>query len=152
MNWEKFMETVGQIPLGTVVVWCIGICSVIFTIYKSITKIYGVFIKYKTMREENEEQKTSIKEHDKLLKNVFDALEEIKGSLEEQKEVNLRQIRYTIVHTCDDAISDGYISAGKLKSLEEMYEEYTDIFHGNGYVRIMVEKVRLLPVRGKLDE
>lgn len=32
-----------------------------------------------------------------------------------------------------------------------MFEEYTTIFHGNGYVKTMVYKVRELPVKGKLD-
>ena len=39
-----------------------------------------------------------------------------------------------------------------LRSLEELYEEYTRIFNGNGYVKTLVMKVRALPVVGVLDE
>ena len=79
-------------------------------------------------------------------------MKDIKKSLDEQKEVNLKQVRYNIVHACDDAISAGAISAGKLRSIEEMYEEYTSIFHGNGYVKTMVLKARQLPISRQLDE
>ncbi len=33
-----------------------------------------------------------------------------------------------------------------------MYDEYTEIFHGNGYVKTLVMRVRELPIIGKLDE
>ena len=113
--------------------------------------MYKFFTKYKSLKDENQQQKQTIEEHDKVLEDVNKSLSEIKASLEEQKEVNLKQIRYTIVHSCDDAISLGYITAGKLKSIEELYEEYTTIFHGNGYAKTLVEKTRTLPVKGKLD-
>jgi hypothetical protein len=73
-------------------------------------------------------------------------------SLDEQKEVNLKQIRHTIVHTCEDALEKGEISINKLRSLEEMYDEYVDIFHGNGYVKTLVMRVRKLKIVGKLDD
>ena len=46
----------------------------------------------------------------------------------------------------------GEISINKLRSLEEMYEEYVEIFHGNGYVKTLMERVRKLPIVGKLDD
>ena len=33
-----------------------------------------------------------------------------------------------------------------------MYEEYVEIFHGNGYVKTLMERVRKLPIVGKLDD
>ena len=83
---------------------------------------------------------------------ICEQLANIKDALDVQKEVNLKQVRYQIVHTCDDAINAGYITAGKLKSVEELYDEYTGIFHGNGYVKTLMEKTRELDIRGKLDE
>ena len=36
--------------------------------------------------------------------------------------------------------------------LKQMFEEYTKVFHANGYVKTLVMKTRQLPVVGKLDE
>lgn len=79
-------------------------------------------------------------------------LEKIQLSLDEQRDVNLKQIRHTIVHTCEDALERGQISINKLRSLEEMFDEYTGIFHGNGYVKTLVTRVRELEIIGKLDD
>jgi len=144
MNTEQVWEILGQIPVGHVVAWGAVICSVVFSVYKAITKLYSFFAKYRSMKEENERQTKLLNEHDELLN-------EIKESLNEQKEVNLKQIRHAIVDTCDSALSAGYITAWKLKSLEEMFEEYTVVFNGNGYVKTLIEKTRALPIHGKLD-
>ena len=152
MNIDHVIEVLGQVPLGKVIVWCLAICSIVVSLYKAVTKLYGLFVKYRNLQNENEAQKSAILAHDKAIDSVIASLDEIKASLNEQKDVNLKQIRYTIVHTCDDAIYAGYITAGKLRSLEELYEEYTCVFHGNGYVKTLVEKTRELPVKGKLSD
>jgi len=33
-----------------------------------------------------------------------------------------------------------------------MYDEYVEIFHGNGYVKTLVTRVRKLKIIGKLDD
>lgn len=152
MDTNSVWDLLSSIPIGTVVAWIVVIFAIITAICTGTIKLYKVFTKYKKIKDENEEQKKLLEEHGNVLKEVNDSLKTIKESLDEQKEVNLKQIRYTIVHTCDEAIHDGEISAGKLRSLEEMYEEYVEIFHGNGYVKTLVKKVRELPVVGKLDE
>lgn len=152
MDTKSVWEFLAKIPIGTVVAWGAVIISIIAVIGRTIAKLLAVFKKYNGLVEENAKQKELIQEHDEVLKEIKDSLNEIKGSLEEQKGVNLRQLRYTIVHTCDDAIHAGEISAGKLKSLIELYDEYVEVFNGNGYVKVMVEKVKELPVVGKLNE
>lgn len=152
MNTEHVLETIGQMQVGTLIVWAAAICTVVYAIGRTIVKAYGIFVKYKEMQDENEQQKVLIEEHDKALEMVNSSLAQIQASLNEQKDVNLKQIRHTIVHTCDDAIASGYITAGKLRSLEELYDEYLTVFNGNGYVKTLVEKTRELPVRGKLND
>lgn len=152
MTEDLVWSMLAKIPIGTIVAWILVIIAIITTICLVVIKTYKAFDKYSKLKDENEKQKDMLKEHDKLIKQVNDSLTEIKSSLATQTEVNLKQIRHTIVHTCDDAIDVGFISAGKLKSLEELFEEYTTVFHGNGYVKTMVEKVRKLPIEGKLDD
>lgn len=152
MDTKSVWNLLSGIPIGTIVAWVIVISVIIGTLCTGTIKLYKVFTKYKSLKDRNEEQTKQIEGHDEVLKQVKDSLKDIKKSLDEQKEVNLKQVRYNIVHACDDAISAGAISAGKLRSIEEMYEEYTSIFHGNGYVKTMVLKARQLPISRQLDE
>ena len=115
-------------------------------------KLYKIFTKYKEMKDKEHKQEKIIENHGKTLRDIDSTLQEIKKSLDEQKEVNLKQIRHTIVHTCEDALDKGEISINKLRSLEEMYDEYVEIFHGNGYVKTLISRVRKLKIVGKLDE
>lgn len=152
MDTKSIWDLLSGISIGTVVAWLFVISTIIAVICASTIKLYNIFIKYKKIKDENEKQKDLLEKHDKALSEINDSLKKINEALSEQKEVNLKQIRHEIVHTCDDAISQKSISAGKLRSLEEMYEEYIDVFNGNGYVKTLMHKVRTLPVIGKLDE
>ena len=152
MDTKSVWDLLSGISIGTVMAWIIVIFAIIATLCTVTIKLYKVFTKYKEMKDNDERQKEIIENHDNTLKDIENTLHEIKDSLDEQKEVNLKQIRHTIVHTCEEALERGEISINKLRSLEEMYDEYTQIFHGNGYVKTLVIKVRKLKVVGKLDD
>lgn len=145
-------EVILNVPVGKLLAWIIVIASILTAIIAATIKLYKVFSKVRDLREADEEKSKMLRDHDKTMQEIDRRLGEIQDAMEVQREVNLKQVRYQIVHTCDDAITAGFITAGKLKSLEELYEEYQNIFHGNGYVKTLMKKVRLLPVRGSLDE
>ena len=152
MDTQAVWGLLAQLPVGTLVSWGIVIIAIATAIVAGVTKLYKGFTKYKEYQEKNENLEETLKAHDATLSEINDSLKKITQSLEEQKEVNFKQIRYSIAHTCDDAIAANCISAGKLRSLEEMYEEYQDVFHGNGYLKTLMIKVRKLPIIGQLDE
>ena len=152
MDTTSVWSTLSGITIGSLVAWCVVIVVIITTIVKGVMKLYTFFDKYKQLKEENTNQSKLIKEHDETLKSINESLAKINKRLDEQSDVNLKQVRHTIVHTCYDAIAAGEIQVGKLKSLEEMFDEYLNVFHGNGYVKSLVERVRKLPVVGSLDD
>lgn len=152
MDNSSAVEALSSITVGQIITWFSVLTAIITAICTGTIKMYKLFTKYREAKDRNEKQDEIIKSHDATLKEIDATLQEIMKSLDEQKDVNLKQVRHTIVHTCEDAIDRGEISINKLRSLEEMYEEYTDIFHGNGYVKTLVEKVRQLKVVGKLDD
>lgn len=152
MDTASVWSTLSGITIGSLVAWCVVVVVIITTIVKGVIKLYTFFDKYKQLKEENANQSKLIKEHDETLKSINESLAKINKRLDEQSDVNLKQVRHTIVHTCYDAIAAGEIQIGKLKSLEEMFDEYLNVFHGNGYVRSLVERVRKLPVVGSLDD
>lgn len=149
---QSIWELLSGIPIGTIVAWVFVISAIIAALCAGTIKLYKIFTKYKEAKDKDEKQQKIIESHDDTLKEIEKSLLEIKKSLDEQKEVNLKQIRHTIVHTCEDALDKGEISINKLRSLEEMYDEYVEIFHGNGYVKTLVTRVRKLKIVGKLDE
>ena len=152
MDTQPVWGMILNVPVGRFIAWIVVISTIISVIVAGTIKVYKAFNKVRDLKESDEEKTKMLRDHDEAMKQINERLESIQDALNQQKEVNLKQVRYQIVHTCDDAISAGYITAGKLKSLEELYEEYTNIFHGNGYVKTLMIKVRKLPVRGSLDE
>lgn len=149
---QTVWEFLSGIPIGTIVAWVMVIGAIIAALCAGTIKLYKIFTKYKEAKDKDEKQQKIIESHDETLKEIEKSLSAIQKSLDEQKEVNLKQIRHTIVHTCEDALDKGEISINKLRSLEEMYDEYVEIFHGNGYVKTLVTRVRKLKIIGKLDE
>lgn len=149
---QSIWELLSGIPIGTIVAWVLVISAIIAALCAGTIKLYKIFTKYKEAKDKDEKQQKIIESHDETLKEIEKSLTAIQKSLAEQKEVNLKQIRHTIVHTCEDALDKGEISINKLRSLEEMYDEYVEIFHGNGYVKTLVTRVRKLKIIGKLDD
>lgn len=152
MDTAPVWETILNVPVGRFVAWIVVIASIVAGIAAGTIKLYKFFNKVRDLKERDEEKTKMLEAHDKTMREIDERLGQIQESLQTQREFNLKQVRYQIVHTCDDAISRGSISAGKLKSLEELFEEYTLIFHANGYVKTLMNKVRTLPVTGTLDE
>jgi hypothetical protein len=152
MDTQSIWDLLSSIAIGELVAWIVVICAIITALCTGTIKLYKVFTKYKEMKDKDQKQTEIIKSHEKTLCEIEKSLKTINKSLDEQKEVNLKQIRHTIVHTCEDALEKGEISINKLRSLEEMYDEYVDIFHGNGYVKTLITRIRKIKIVGKLDD
>lgn len=71
--------------------------------------------------------------------------------MEENDRLELKNLRHKIVHAAEEYIANDKITIRQLKALEELFEEYHKR-NGNSYVTTLMQKVRLLPVIGELDE
>lgn len=142
MNTNEVWNVLSNLKIGTVVAWISVICAIIAAICTAAIKLYNIFEKYKKSKDKTAKQEEVIVQHNEAFAEIRAQLKSISEALNEQKEVNLKQVRHTIVHTCEDALERGEMSINKLQSLEEMYEEYTDLFHGNGYVKTLMTRVR----------
>ena len=149
---SSIWELLGNIPVGTVAAWIAVLIAIVSAICAAVLKLYKVFLKYKEAKDKNEANERAIHEYGEVLKEVRESLNRLEFKFKEQEEINLKQLRRDIVDICDDALAMGKISAEKLKLLEELFEEYTSVFHANGYVKTLVVKARKVPVEGKLDE
>ncbi|MBR1559809.1 MAG: hypothetical protein IJ646_06180 [Clostridia bacterium] len=148
---KTIWEMLGQIPVGTIFAWGAVTVTIVTVIVKGVMKLYDYFSKIRKLKEENEKLASMVKEHDETLKQINEALSEIKQALQDQSEYDLKQIRHTIIMSCYEALTAGEIQFEKHKSLEEMFEEYTEKFHGNGYVADLMERVKNVPIVGSPD-
>ncbi len=151
MGTQPVWNSLSSFSVGQVVAWIIVIGTILSALCAGTIKLYNVFTKFRDVKDKEQKQETIIATHDNILNEIKNSLQGIKDSLNEQKDVNLKQLRHTIVQTCEDCLEKGEISINRLRSLEEMYSEYIDIFHANGYVKILVEKVRALKIVGKSE-
>lgn len=149
MDTQPVWDSLSGFSVGQVVAWIVVIGAILSALCAGTIKFYKVFTKYRDRKDKEQKQETIIETHDKTLTEIKDSLQDIKNSLNEQKDVNLKQLRHTIVQTCEDCLEKGEISINRLRSLEEMYSEYVDVFHANGYVKILVERVRTLKIVGR---
>ena len=153
MDKDTVWHILANIPVGTLFAWIAVIVVIITALCTGTIKLYQLFIKYKNAKDKANEQENLVNHLKTSFREIESSLRDIQSSLEEQKEVNLKQVRYTIVHTCEEALEKGEISTNKLRSLEEMYDEYVEIFHGNGYVKTLMMRVRKeTKIVGKFDE
>lgn len=104
------------------------------------------------------EQKFDDREHEhweesKVIKGDMDSkLDMILQKLEKQESLDFKNLRHSIVKAGESYVNRGSVKIRELRSLEELYEEYTDTYDGNSYVETLMTKVRALNVIGKLNE
>jgi len=157
MNEDIAWNTLSKIPVGTIVSWIILITIIITGFSMFIIKLYKIFEKSKSIRDENDEYRTLVKKHDEALELIRQELKCIMNEQNETKKRELKKLRHSIVRSGEEAISNNCITIRRLKSLEELYDDYTSFKdengkQANGYVRSLMVKVRRLKVIGKLDE
>lgn len=151
METKDVIQILSSIPIGTIIAWLVVFFGIIASIATGTIKLYKVFEKTHKMKEENDEFRKMVKNHDIQLKSIEGTLNSIQETLEERDKVELSKLRYSIVRAGEEYVSTCSITIRQLKALEEMFEEYHGK-HGNGYVTTLMRKVRALPVIGKLDE
>ena len=152
MDEASVWAMLSAIPIGTVIAWIAVIGAILVALGVGIVKLYKLFTKYREMKDKDKEQKQKIDEYGEALLEIRANMADMKDKLDEQSHVNLKQVRYSIIQICDNALADGQISAWKLRLLTELYDEYIGVFHANGYIKEIVERTLELPIVGKLDD
>jgi len=152
MDTQSVWNVLSGIPVGTVVAWIVVICAIIAAIGTGAVKLYKVFEKYKGYKDEAAEQKELLFKHDKVLDEIKESLDRLTENLTIQKEVDKKRLRYDITKLCNRALDKGSVTLSILNSIEEMYEDYTNVYQGNSWVKTLVIKVRKLPVVEDLNE
>ena len=158
MDTKSVWDLLSGISIGTIIAWVIVIGTIITVLCTGTVKLYKVFTKYREVKDENEKYKAASERHEKKIDEVCDKIDKIFNEVELQRQINYKQVRHSIVRTCDEAIRTGQISANKHKALIEMYDEYVTVFADlkpNGYVHNMINRVNdpaQVKIVGQIDE
>ena len=156
MGTDSLLETLSQIPVGTVIAIIVVLCAAIGGIVTGVVKAYQLFTKVKEKKDEMQDLKDTVERIETEQKETQDDVKDIINILHKQNEHERIKLRHSIVRAGEEAIANGKITIRQLRALHEMY----DIYHqpddngvcGNGYVATLLQKVDALPVEGKLDE
>lgn len=149
---QEVVSTLSSIPVGTIVAWLLVIAGIITAIVTATIKLYKAFEMTHKLKEENDEFRKMVLDHDEKLKIIAEKVNQIKDSIDDQEKSELKKLRYSLVRAGEEYVSTNQITIRQLRSLEEMYSDYHDKHQGNGYVTTLMRKVRALPVIGELDE
>ena len=151
MESQSIIQQLSAIPIGTYIAWITVLASIIGVVSTGTIKLYKVFEKAHETKEENEEFRKLVKGHEEEIKAIKEILLNIQNKLDENDRLELKNLRHNIVRAAEEYIANGKITIRQLKALEELFEEYHKR-NGNSYVSTLMQKVRLLPVIGELDE
>ncbi len=164
MDTETVLNWLSNISIGTIiaVVTAIGIIGV--GIWKVISMIIHLHDSYTEIREERDQLKQKVEDHDRELEDIkgqfagaiegiTQQLSEIKFALDEQRETKIKELRHQITVAAETALANGTMTVREWTSLHEMVDEYVNKYHQNWYVKPLIAKVdQDVHVIGRLDE
>lgn len=138
------------VSAGTVLKWILICGAIIGAIVTASVKCYKMFEKvrqYENKRDEHEEFIKQTKEDLSDLKAKYIELTDfVKTTREESNRIDQIKLRHSIVRSCEEAINNGTITFDALRSIDELYEVYHDVLHGNSYAADLVNMIHTLPV------
>lgn len=149
---QTVIETLSLIPVGTIIAWIAVLTGIVFAIVTATIKLYKAFEVTHKLKEDNDEFRKMVLDHDGKLISIAESLEDIKKAMNDREKSELKKLRYSLVRAGEEYVSANQITIRQLRSLEEMYSDYHDQHKGNGYVTTLMRKVRALTVIGELDE
>lgn len=164
MDTNSVWELLSSISIGTVVAWITVICAIIGVICTGTIKLYKIFIKYKNVKDSDEEFKATVANHeeqlaeikiqlDQMVNNINQQFSDIKTTLNDSRETKIRELRHSITVSGEKALEDGKMTIRQWTSLHEMCDEYMNKYKQNSYVLSLIKKVdQDVTVIGKLDE
>jgi uncharacterized protein YjgD (DUF1641 family) len=125
--------------------------AVIVGLVSALNYFYGLFTKAHEAKSKSEDFKETVEKHTEEIQELNDKIDKLVDISNQLIEINKIQTRHYIVETCTWAIEQKEIEQYQLQSLEDMYEMYTQILHGNSYATTMMNKVRTLPIKNTID-
>lgn len=164
MDTETVLNWLSNISVGTIIAAVTAIGIIGAGIWKVISMIIHLHDSYTEIREERDQLKQKVEDHDRELEDIkgqfagaiegiTQQLSEIKFALDEQRETKIKELRHQITVAAETALANGTMTVREWTSLHEMVDEYVNKYHQNWYVKPLIAKVdQDVHVIGRLDE
>lgn len=146
MDTESVIDVLAGISVGTVISWAAVFIMITTAISTFAIKVYKLFDKYRDKKDEADRYRAELNQFKEQLNGLAQTIRIITDDLERRKESDLKQLRFSIVQTCETALHNREITIAQLQLIEELYDDYDHVWHKNGYVKTVVNKARKLPV------
>jgi len=151
VNTGGIFTQISNITIGQVVAFGAVVVSIITAASSAWVKVSKFIRKYNESKDEKTELEKTVKEHSVKIDNIEKLLGEVKTSMDEQKEREIKKLRHDLVSACESAINDGFITVSRLCSIEDMYDDYKNQFNKNGYTKTLMCKVRNLRIINNVE-
>ena len=102
MESQGIIQQLSAIPIGTIIAWTTVLASIIGVVSTGTIKLYKIFEKAHETKEENEEFKKLVKDHEEEIKSIKDILLEIKSKIDENDKLELKNLRHKIVRAAEE--------------------------------------------------
>lgn len=153
MNEQSVWAVLGGIEIGAIVSWIVAISAVIGAIAAAAIRLYKVFDKYQTYKQDNDTLRKKVEKHEETDKLILERLDAIQAELDEQRGTKIKEMKHTLVSIAEEAISEGTISIRAWRSFLEIYDDYRNKYNQNSYVLSLYKRMENeVHVVGKLDE
>ena len=152
MTNQDVVNVLSEIPVGTVIAWASVIFAIIGILIAGGVKLFKLFSQIKEYQNDREDNIELLHKHDEVLDEMSETLKRIEHRIETEADIHKRELKHSITSKCNTALKGGEILLSELRSIEESFEDYENVYHGNSWVHTLVEKVRLLPVVSDIDD
>ena len=148
---QEVTQVISQIPVGTVVAWASVVLALLGAAIAGTVKLYKLFSQIKSYQDARDDNIALLNKHDEILDEINETLKRIESRVDTEADVHKRSLKHTITSKCNTALKEREILLSELRSIEEIYEDSTTVYHGNSWAHTLVDKVRTLPVVHDID-
>lgn len=152
MDAKDLADVLSGVPLSTAIIWGSVIIALFGAVIVGIIRLYRVFSHFREIQDNHDKNVELLLKHDEILDEMNELLKRIDEKIDTEADVHMRSLKHTITTKCNRAIKEEEILMSELRSIEEMYEDYTNIYHGNSWAHTLVEKARNLPIVYDIDD
>ena len=146
MKMSEIIEALNCISVGDVLKWIMIIATLVTALAAVSVRCYKLSGKYWKAKSCAADKDKTIEDHTESIKSVKEDIKQLVEFNLKMVEVNKIITRNSIVRICNESLDVGYIDSIQLQALEDSYDMYQNVLHGNSYVSALVGATRKLRI------
>ena len=140
------METLQNYDFWQIALIMVAIFAVAKGLFEAIMWILDKLNIYHNARSKSEKLEIQLKENTDKINEVSIRLDDAVNGMNRYFEIQKITLRHSIIRSCEDYLSKGWIYSYELESTLDLYEVYKSL-GGNSYCTAMIEKIKELEIK-----